>query len=266
MTQLQDLLSLIEELAPGRLAADWDNSGLMIGRPGAGVKKAVIALDPSPRNIEAAGKLGADVLITHHPLIFKPIKKFDLNDPVAQAVVLAIKLDLAVACAHTNLDAAVNGVSRVLAERLGLEDVEILEPTSEMEGFGCLGRLSDPLPFDRLVKKVKSDLNLRGVRYAAPLETPVSTLAVMGGSGGGYAALAKSRGAQVLITGDIGYHQARDAETMGIGLIDAGHWGTETPVLESLAADLARLAEKKFLDLDIQVLNCEDDPWFFMED
>ncbi|MFH1137642.1 MAG: Nif3-like dinuclear metal center hexameric protein [Pseudomonadota bacterium] len=266
MAQFRELLALLEELAPARLAADWDNNGLMVGRPGAEVKKAALALDPSPQALQAAKDLGADVLITHHPLIFKPLKKIDLDEPTAQALALALKWDLAVACAHTSLDAAANGVSLVLANRLGLEAAEVLEPLSETEGFGRLGRLPEPLPFTQLLKKVKRDLKLGGARFVPPRRELVSVIAVMGGSGGSYAALAKARGADVLITGDIGYHHARDAESLRIGLIDAGHWGTERPVLEELAENLARLAAEKSLDLDFQVLFFEEDPWHFMED
>ncbi|MBU2549568.1 MAG: Nif3-like dinuclear metal center hexameric protein, partial [Proteobacteria bacterium] len=119
---------MLEALAPARLAAEWDNCGLMVGRKGVQVHKTALALDPTPNTIQAARNAQAQLLLTHHPLIFRPVKRLDLDDPAIAAAALALKLDLAVVAAHTNLDAAMGGVSRVLADRLGLHDPEPLDP------------------------------------------------------------------------------------------------------------------------------------------
>ncbi len=366
MAEVQDLLSLIEDLAPVRYAADWDNCGLMVGRRSDRIRKVALALDPTPETVQAARDMGAQVLLTHHPLIFRPLKKIDLDDHVGATAALAIKLDVAVISAHTNLDAAAGGVSQALARRLELVDVRVLDPVrsetsyklavyapigyedqiiralsragvadgrsfkirgegyggpstdspanganmlarrptaklemivpggnlnkvrevlsaalpekdpaydvyplapvEEVGGFGCIGRPKRQRGIGELVEFIKEKLDVPAVRVAAPQPGAIKRIAVMGGSGGSYLQLAKYRGAQVFVTGDIGYHQARETEHLGLCVVDAGHWATERPVLEDLAASLTGSAGEKALSLEFEVVARERDPWAPMEE
>ncbi|MEW5723539.1 MAG: Nif3-like dinuclear metal center hexameric protein [Thermodesulfobacteriota bacterium] len=272
MATIGDLLDLIDTLAPWRLAAEWDNCGLQVGRRGAQVHKAALALDPTPPAVRAAHQAGAQALICHHPLIFHPLKRLDLDEPVAATAALALELDLAVLAAHTNLDAAPGGVTQALAERLGLFDFQVLAPAEDDHpkpqtggpvGFGGIGRLAAPLDFDDLARLVAGELGLPALRAAAPPGLRVEIVAVLPGSGGGYVGLAHEKGAQALITGDVGYHQVREALALGLGVIDAGHFGTERPVLAVLAHNLARTAAGRGLAVEFEVLECEDEPWTY---
>ena len=133
---VKDMLALLEEVAPAHLAEDWDNSGLMIGRAGDPIKKVPLALDPTPpQTIRAACRAEAQLLLTHHPLIFKPLKKLDLDEFTAASVAEALKSGVAVVSAHTNLDAADQGVSWSLAKKLNLVDIESLERRPEGRTF-----------------------------------------------------------------------------------------------------------------------------------
>ena len=129
MTCIRDLMSLVDEIAPWNTAVDWDNSGLMVGQSSARVETVALALDPSPKHIQAAHARQAQVLLTHHPLIFKPLKKIDFEDNIGLAIQKAIRLGVGIISAHTNLDQARQGVARALAEKIGLEWQAPLEPT-----------------------------------------------------------------------------------------------------------------------------------------
>jgi dinuclear metal center YbgI/SA1388 family protein len=267
------ILDLIDELAPWRLAEEWDNSGLQVGRKEAPAQRIALALDPSLPAIEAARQAGAHVLLTHHPLIFKPLKSLDLDEPAAAAVGLALQSGLTVISAHTNLDVALGGVGWTLAGRLGLSEVEPLEPMAATGpgpgaafGFGIVGHLEKDLTFAELIEFVKQKLELKGVRTAARPRNTVRKIALMPGSGGGFVGQAKRKGAEVLLTGDVSHHQARDAEFLGLGLIDAGHFATERPVLKTLAERLEQAAARRGEIIETIILDFEDDPWLFEEE
>jgi dinuclear metal center YbgI/SA1388 family protein len=270
MPLVKDLLSLMESLAPLRLAESWDNCGLMVGAAGRQAHKVALALDPTAENIEAAHGLACQALLAHHPLIFKPLTRVDLDDPVGRAVGRAVELGVTVISAHTNLDAALEGVSWALARRLELTDIQVLAPQEEAvdasPGLGCLGRWPKPLTASELIRLVKDRLGVSGLRHTALPDGPITTAAVMGGSGGGFMHAARSRGAEVFITGDLGYHQARDAEALGLGLIDAGHFATERPVLAPWADRLGRAARQAGEPFEFTILTREEDPWGFGEE
>ncbi|MBW2061895.1 MAG: Nif3-like dinuclear metal center hexameric protein [Deltaproteobacteria bacterium] len=364
---------MIESLAPANLAEPWDNVGLMVGSGAARVSKVALALDPTLETIQAAHDCGAQLLLTHHPLIFYPLKKIDLDEPSSAAAALALKLKITIYSAHTNLDAAPDGVSRALARRLGLEGVKTLAPTaapdhfklvvfvplgyekevqeavfaagagrigaytgcsfsargegtfrpseearpflgeagqtervseSRLEvlvenrdldqvvaamvkahpyeevaydlyplascpgsaGIGCIGNLKNSVNINDLLILIKEKLEVKNLRLAARSDALIRVVAVVGGSGGNYLAPAKTQGAQVLISGDFGYHQAREAEALGLTLIDAGHFATERPILSDLADRLTRQAREEGLEVEFEIIAREQDPWFMVEE
>lgn len=236
-----DVLTALESIAPTLLAEDWDRVGLMVGRTGAEVAGVLVALDPTEEAVEAAVGRGADCLVSHHPLLFKPLDLVDPSEPVGRIVALALARSVSILAAHTNLDKAPEGVSDVLAGLLGLTEVDVLLPQAETPfpaGLGRLGRLERGMRLADLAERVKAALGLGAVRVAGGLEAQVGRVAVCGGAGGDLVPFAAQAGAQVLIAGEIGHHAARQAEALGLALIEAGHFASEAPVVPHLAQRL----------------------------
>jgi dinuclear metal center YbgI/SA1388 family protein len=256
---VEELLAALERLAPRRLAAPWDNPGLQVGDPSAPVSRVLVALDPSPAAVGEAARANCQALVTHHPLILEPVKSIRLDEPLGAALALALRHGVAIISAHTNLDAAAWGVSQVLAERLGLSGVAPLEPAGEpLEGMGRLGLLPQPLSLAGLAALVRERL---GVRFVRGVEgrpgAPIHRLAVCGGSGGSLIGAALAAGADALVTGDVRYHQAREAEGR-LALVDCGHFNGERPVLERLAE---RLSGELAGRAEVRVYAGEQDPF-----
>lgn len=237
MMTVAELLEIIDRIAPFSLAEDWDNVGLMLGSPESRVTGLVFSLEPDQAAIETAVRTGADCLVCHHPLIFKPVSRLDLASPVGQSVELAIRAGLNILAAHTNWDAAPGGVSDVLAERLDLTDLTPLLPAPEPAGAGLgrVGDLAENIALDQLADRLKAALGLESVRVTGPTGRPVGRVAVCGGSGGGLVSAAVAAGAEALVTGELGYHDALDAQALGLGVIAAGHYATEWPAMAVLA-------------------------------
>jgi dinuclear metal center YbgI/SA1388 family protein len=338
---VKDVLGILDRIAPFSLQLDWDNSGLQVGDPGADVNSVAVALDPTTAVMDEALKLGAGLLIAHHPLIFKPLRSLAAGDPAADAACHAVKNGLAVISTHTPYDCS--GMGRALCDFLGLrmtgfleavpspflklvvfvpEDavarvmdaafkagagaigdysrcsfsvsgegtflpgpaaspalgqrgkpntvpecrVEALVPRGLQErveravreshpyeepaldflessvalahGFGAVGEWEpaiDPLPF------LAERFSLGAIQVAGRVPRRVARAALMPGSGGGYAAQAKRAGAEILVTGDLGHHQALLANDLGIPVVSAGHFQTENPGMRALAGTLSEL-------------------------
>ena len=178
--------------------------------------------------LEKAVSLNAQLIITHHPLLFNSIAHIDFNQFPGNIIHEAIKNEIAVIAAHTNLDNARMGINHFLAGRLGLTDCEVLEP-KELNGItgyglGVIGYLNKPIDLRSYAMKVKKSLGTTAVKVIGSDDSIVKRVAVVGGSGRDYIAKAKEKGADLLITGDIGHHDALTARTLGINVIDAGHF------------------------------------------
>jgi dinuclear metal center YbgI/SA1388 family protein len=224
-----DIIEMLETLSPVNFAEDWDNIGLLAGRRDKEVGTVYIALDATDDVIEEAVKAGADMLITHHPLIFKKMGRIDADDFIGRRVYTLIRNDISYYAMHTNFD--VMGMADAAADELGLKDREVLGVTYEddisKEGFGRVGSLKECMSVSELAGLVKEKFNVPNVRVFGDLGDIVETVAVLPGSGGGYIDEAVNAGAQVIITGDIGHHDGIDAVAKGIAVIDAGHYGVE---------------------------------------
>lgn len=232
------LAKIMSEMAPARLAEDWDNVGLQVGHSDKEVRIIVCALDFSAEVLEQAVQLHADIVITHHPAIFRGIKQLTDADWRTALLLEAARHDIAVYSAHTNLDSVTGGVSDVLAGLLELENVEGLSGEDTLEGIGRIGVLSKPMELEAFAEKVKRVLKLDHVTVI-PAGRPVHKVAVCGGSGMDFLDHAARAGADTYVTGDIKYHDAQDAKGRHINLIDATHQGTELPVVNELADRLA---------------------------
>ena len=249
---VKDILQAVDAIAPFRLTMDFDNTGLLIGDPDAEVKSVVLALDCTDSVLAEAKEKNANLVITHHPVIFHGIKKVCADSVVWQAV----RNDINVISAHTNLDIAQGGVNDCLAEILGLTEVGGLTAVGESvdengnvsrETLGRVGRLSSALSAKELAQLVKEKLNT-AVRYTDGGKA-IETAAVCGGAGDSELESAISCGAQALITGEAAHHIFIEAAHRGISLIEGGHFHTENIVLEPLREKLA----KQFPEIEFSV-------------
>lgn len=362
---------ILDHLAPPRLAEAWDNVGLQIGNRNWPVNKVWTALDPLPEVVARACENDVDLLVTHHPLFFKPVKGIDCESPLGRIAEMALSRQLAIFSAHTNLDSVPGGVNDVLAERMGLSKVRVLTgpadagmcklvvfvPASHLKtvldtlftmdagrmgnyscctfrcegvgtflpgadaspavgksgtltevqesrievlvprgdigtvvnavkmvhpyesmaydvypladrdhqaGLGRVGELLSPLPLDAFAAKLKASLNLSAVKVVGKPEMVVETVAGCSGSGSSLMAAAIASGAHAYVSGDLGYHTARDAQQAGIGLIDIGHFGSEHLVVDVLAAFIRDAIKASGLSATVEAADTETDPFHYL--
>lgn len=235
MVTVADVLKFIETVAPPYMKEDWDNVGLNCGHMDRPVTKILVALDPFTHVCQEAKQIGADLLVTHHALIWKPGFITDVNTQGRNTLFL-IENGIAHINAHTNLDQAPGGVNDVLAAKLGLENVEIINPK---DGVGLLrcGDVAEQ-PLEAFLSTVKDVLGCEGLRYVSGGKS-VRKVAVGGGSCAGGMREVLSAGCDTFVTADIKYNQFWDAKDLGLNLIDAGHFHTENPVVTVLAEKIA---------------------------
>lgn len=241
MTTAAEVLAFIETIAPPYMAESWDNVGLLCGRSDRPVEKILVALDPFRTVIDEAIELGADLIVTHHPLIFGDgLRAVNDGSETGRCVLALAQHGIAAINAHTNLDYAPGGVNDVLAQTLGLEAVEVLNPVgTDDQGrpYGLLRAGFVPeQPLEQFLARVKTALGCDGLRFSG--DRPVRRVCVGGGSCGSAFAEAASHGCDTMVTADVKYNQFRSAFEQGINLIDAGHFHTENPVIPVLARKL----------------------------
>ena len=236
MATVADILNFMETIAPPHMAEGWDNCGLLCGRKEREVKKILVALDPFATVIDEAIALGADLIVSHHPLIFRD-KLMAVNEDTeaGRCVLKLIENGVAAINAHTNLDMAPGGVNDVLARTLGLSDIEIIDP---VENYGLLrkGTVAEQ-PLENFLAAVKEKLGCKGLRYVSSGKS-VTTVAVGGGSCADFMQAALAAGCDTFVTADVKYNQFRTAFELGLNLIDAGHFHTENPVMPLVAQQL----------------------------
>lgn len=224
-----EIIEQLELHSPVSYAEEWDNIGLLVGRRDKEVKTIYIALDATDDVIAEAIRLGADMLLTHHPLIFKKMSRVTTDDFIGRRVYELIKNDISYFAMHTNFD--VMGMADAAADELFLQKRQVLNVTYEddisKEGCGRAGCLKTRMSVADLATFVKQKFHVPNVRVFGDLGDIVEKVAVMPGSGGTYIIDAVNAGADVMITGDIDHHEGIDAVAQGITVIDAGHYGIE---------------------------------------
>jgi len=361
--RLSDIIGIINKIAPQTLAESWDAVGLQVGDPSAVISRIMTALDPGPPAVDAAIAAGCQLLVTHHPFIFKPLPRLSTADPVTARIFLAIRNNLAVVSLHTNYDSAEGGLNDLLAERIGIGScrpltesfreelvklavfvpkgfeeqvmealfrfsgsignyrdcsfrvdgtgtflplegakpfqgvpgireyadetrIEVLlhavdvgkavealtaahpyeEPAYDIyplrnkgKGFGLgrIGVLEKPATVAEYAALVRERLGARTVRYVGDAAQQVRTVALCCGSGASFLHEAKRRGAELFVTGDVKYHDARTAQEIGIALVDAGHFGAEIIAVQGLATSIT--AECRLRRYEVEVLCCRDE-------
>lgn len=368
--RVSDIVGIINVFAPFGRAEEWDNAGLQVGNPAAPASRIMVALDAGRSAVEAAVAARCQLLLTHHPLIFRPLKKISVADPLGQLVTLAIRNDLAIISLHTNYDIAAGGMNDLLAERLGVSRCEPLSVTHREElvklgvfvpegheeqvlealfrvsgvignysdcsfqargigtfrplpgaapfigevgkrervaesrievlirkddvtaavkalrkahpyeepafdlypllnagkadGLGRIGELPAAVPLGEFAALVKERLGLTGLRCVGDAGRPVRKVALCGGSGVSLVREAKGKGADVLVTGDVKYHEARDAEELGLALVDAGHFATELPMVRGVAEQLGKELSKRGYAAEITAYEGEREPFSYI--
>lgn len=233
-----EITRALEAFAPLDIQESWDNSGLLIGSPQDPVHGVLVGFDCTPELIEEAVEKGCDMVVTHHPLIFKGIRRINSGDPVGAAVMKAVQKGVAVYAAHTTADKVIGGVSGAMARRLDLKDVEFLEPGPEGFGLGCVGNWAEPRTGKEALSFVKERFGLKVIRSSKPLESPISRVALLGGGGGGEIESALRAGAQLYITADISYHNFFTPE--GFMVMDIGHFESEVEIVDIFLAQIRK--------------------------
>ena len=237
MSTVTHIYDAIDRLAPFWLTMDFDNTGILVGDRNREVSCALLALDCTPAVVEQARQLGAQLIITHHPVIFHPLKWVN-EDAV---VYLLIRSDIAVISAHTNLDIAQGGVNDALVNAIGLRDCRGLELLNEQTGawLGRIGTLPEPLSPEAFAAHIKACLNAASVKFSAAPRV-IRTVALCSGSGADCLDAAISAGADALLTSEVKQHEYLAATAAGISIFDAGHFDTEDIVIEPLRDYLAK--------------------------
>ena len=236
-----DLLQEINNFASFDLCAEWDNSGLIIGDYDSEVKKIAVTLDAVPEAVIKASELNCNLLITHHPLIFRGIKQINYNNWLGLAIKEAIKREINIIALHTNFDRAENGVNSILAKKINLEDCE------NLSDYGIKGNLREKMSLKKFLEFVKNSWNLTQIDYYFENEREIKRVALCGGSGSEFWEFA--RDCDIYITCDMKYHELIDAVKSGLVMALCNHGEMER-------ASLQELSEKfNAVLLDIKALN-----------
>lgn len=247
MISVNDVFDKLNERAPTSLKMGFDNVGLLAGKSGAQVSMVIVTLDITENVIEEARNLGAQLIVSHHPLTFEGLKSVTDRGPTERKFLRLIESGIAAICMHTNLDVAEGGVNDSLAAALG---ARVLDKLNKEENVSRLCELDEAMEFGAFLELVKTRLGANGLRYAGP-EKPVKRLGLCGGAGAGDLELALAAGCDTYLTADVKHHQFIAANEAGINLIDAGHYPTENVVVPVLKTWL----EADFPGLDVKTSN-----------
>ena len=270
---------VIDKIAPKSWAEDWDNVGLLVGCGSTPVERILITLDGTLEVVEEAKAYGAQLIVAHHPIIFRPLKNLRADNAAAQVPLRLLQHQIGYYAAHTNLDQSIFSSSRILGEVLGLKDMKILEDSApdlrpplkngEKRGYGVSGYLPNPEKLGDVWGHFLEQLGqpgvyaqpyeLGGVRLAGSLERVVRKIAIVNGSGASFVQKALFKGADLLITGDVDHHAALDALEGGMAVGDLGHFLSEAPMLQAMYDYLS--TEKSLQGIEIRVSSSNRSPW-----
>ncbi|AXH95032.1 Nif3-like dinuclear metal center hexameric protein [Ornithinimicrobium avium] len=263
---LGEVVAVLEELYPPESAQSWDRVGLVAGDPAQPVRTILLAVDPTLEVIAEAAAAGADLIITHHPLLLRGIHSVATTTAKGAAVTDLLVNDIALFCAHTNADVADPGVGHALAAACGLGETEALQVTEDQE-LGRVGELPEPVTLAELATRLQAALPPApvGVRVSGPADATVRRVAVLGGAGDSAFDAVRSSGADVYVTADLRHHPALEAREEARGarpyLIDAGHWASEWLWLPQLRATLAAHLPDS---VSLEISTVRTDPWDFV--
>ena len=267
--RLHEVVAALERLYPPDTASSWDRVGLVSGDLDQPVSRVHFAVDPTLAVIDEARTAGADLLVTHHPLLLRGVHSVATTSAKGASVTSLIANQIALYVAHTNADVASPGVCDALAGACTLVDVGPLEVLDGV-GHGRVGSLARPVTLRGFVQQLNTVLPqaVGGIRVAGPAEAMVSRVAVVGGAGDGMFDAVRASGADVYVTADLRHHAALEAREEARGgtpyLVDAGHWATEWLWLDSARSELLRELGSRGTSLDSYICTLRTDPWDFV--
>lgn len=257
MTTVQNVAEYLDGRVPFATKMDFDNVGLLCGEPGDAVKKVLCALDITDEVIEEAADTGANLIVSHHPLIFHALKSVRSDDLVGRKILNMARLGISGICMHTNLDAAVGGVNDALITALGVKDAV---PLGGEGAMSRIGTLPETVEFGKFLADTKKALDAYGLRFVDSGRM-IRTVGCCGGSGADFLEEALEAGCDVFVTADVRHDRFLAAKEYGISLIDGGHFSTENVVMPALL----QLVRDGFPELEISVSRRNGQPeHFFM--
>lgn len=266
--KIKDIIAGLDQEAPFSLAEDWDNVGLLVGNPEQEIRSVLIGLDPTTTLVDEAISRGADTILTHHPVIFRPLPNINTASPEGRILEKALTHRISIISCHTNLDNAAEGVSDILATTLGLNALTPLLPAAGSSepgiGLGRVGIYVEPLEIADFITRALEVLDLPVLQAAGPLPEMVKKVAVCGGSGSDFAEAAYRSGADIYLTAEVKHNIARWAEERDFCIIDGSHYGTEQPAVRLLAQKLERLAAANSWNIEISQTDAEKHPFIWL--
>jgi len=257
MTSVADVARFLDEFAPPALAEEWDNVGLLVGRGDRPVARVMTCLTITPDSAAEAIAERADLVVSHHPLPFRPLKRLTGETSEGRLLLDLIAAQVAVFSPHTAFDSAAEGINQRLAAGLQLGEIAPLVPGDEAgQGAGRFGKLATALTLAELAASVKRLLAIDNLQAVGLLDQPVRRVAVACGSAGEFVPAARRAGCDALVTGEVRFHTCLEAESLGLGLVLAGHFASERFAVEELAGVLSG----KFPALHVWASKREKDP------
>lgn len=260
----KDIIDIVEKVAPTDLAKSWDNVGLLVGDREKKIQTIMIALDPTGNVIRQGIDAGIDMLITHHPMIFSPLKSITYDDFIGRRIMDLIQNDIAYYAMHTNFD--MTKMAEAAAKMICLSELQVLEPEEEStsNGIGRIGELERSMTLEECALVVKERFQADHVRIVGNRKKMVKKAGISPGSGKSMIDAALLNRVDVLITGDIDHHTAIDANEQGLCIIDGGHYGTEHIMVEYMERYLNESIEKLRNGEKIKIISAMEQSPFFV--
>ena len=271
MIPLHQLIDFLREFAPPDLAESWDNVGLLIGDPASEVTSVLTCLTLTPNVAEEAIAREAQLIVTHHPVLFRPVKQLTTANSEGRMLLSLIRAGIAVYSPHTSYDSAADGINQQLARSFGLQGIQPLRPrqnvspttdASDVEaldqpvGSGRFGRLPRPMSMSELIQQTKTVLGISQLQYVGSLDRTVTKLAIACGAAAEFLADAARCGCEAFLTGEARFHSCLEAEAANVAMILPGHYATERPAM----LQLATILKSRFPELVAQASESENDP------
>lgn len=261
--KLNDIINIVEEIAPVKLKENFDNVGLMVGDREKNITKVLLALDCTEDVICEAKKLGAELILTHHPLLFRKPSSITTDTLLGRKIIELIKNDINLYSAHTNWDSVKGGLNDTLVKMLGFEEGIIIErnQADSEAGIGRFIELKEEMNVIDVINLIKSSLRIKNLRYSGDLDESIKKIAIVNGSGQDYFEDSKNLGADLIITGDTTYHFVSDYREMGLNILDIGHFNSEWPVLINVSE---KIKEKLNGNVEFFISKASKDPFEFI--
>lgn len=260
--KVSELAKIVDDIAPYRLAENWDNVGLQIGNPDREVTRILVALEVTPAVIDEAISADVQAIITHHPLIFVPLRTVIESSPVARMSAELIRAEIALIVSHTNLDSVEHGTNGEIADRLGIVDREFLIP-SDVDpgaGLGIIGEMRESVSLNRFCDIVKTAFAVSNIGVVGDDSRLIRRVAICSGSGGEVLRSPKIALADVLVTGEMNHHQCAEARDLGIAVVLVGHHASEVIVCPRMARLIEERAAREGMKIQAKVSTADQAP------